>query len=130
MRVKYTGRVYKRIYRYMGSVRRPEAFEFRDNVIVVTIPFDRLDLGSDDQDNVLVNVQDDVQDEIDSDQIEQKIIKYCTVARSTQEITDALKIKGRKTVSRYIRKLLDKGKLAMTLPEKPNSRYQKYISIK
>ena len=111
-----------------------DVFDFRDNAIVISIPFDRLDLGSDVQDIVLDNVQDDVQDNVqdesDSDQIEQKIIKFCTTARSTQEITDVLKIKGCKTVSRYIRKLLDKGKLAMTLPEKPNSRYQKYISIK
>ena len=104
-------------------------FEFRDNAIVVSIPFDRLELDRSVQDDV----QDDVQDHIrhdTSDQLERKILEFCAIARSTVGITDSLKIKGRKTASRYIRKLLEKGKLAMTVPEKPNSKYQKYITIK
>jgi predicted HTH transcriptional regulator len=118
-----------------------EAFEFRDNAIVVTIPFNRLDLDNDVQDDAYVQddvqddayVQDDVQDNLDyitPDQIESKILELCTTARSALEITDNLRIKGRKTVSRYIRKLLNEGKIAMTLPEKPKSKNQKYIAIK
>ena len=112
-----------------------EAFDFKDNAIVVSIPFNRLDLDNDVQDDVQDDayVQDDVQDNLDyitPDQIESKILELCTTARSALEITDNLRIKGRKTVSRYIRKLLNEGKIAMTSPEKPKSKNQKYIAIK
>ena len=118
-----------------------EAFEFRDNAIVVTIPFDRLDLGSNTQDATQDATQDTTQDttiETSNDnsgsnirnQIEKQILDYCKTARSTREIADYLGVKERKTASKYIRSLLEKGQLSMTLPEKPNSKYQKYISIK
>ncbi len=32
-------------------------------------------------------------------------------------------------VTKYLRPLVDSGKLAMTLPEKPKSKYQKYYKI-
>ena len=126
-----SGRGVPRIVDIYGT----EAFDFKDNAIVVSIPFNRLDLDNDVQDDVQDDayVQDDVQDNLDyitPDQIESKILELCTTARSALEITDNLRIKGRKTVSRYIRKLLNEGKIAMTSPEKPKSKNQKYIAIK
>ena len=61
---------------------------------------------------------------------EQKIIKFCVIPRSTKEITEMLGYKERKSAMRYIRPLLDQGRIAMTVPDKPKSQNQKYITIK
>ncbi len=118
-----------------------DAFDFRDNAIVVSIPFNRLDLGSDTQADIQVSTQADTQastqvilgDIPEADNattIEQRILEYCAIPRSMKEIIDELGFKQRKSVSKYIRGLLEKGKIAMTLPDKPNSPNQKYIAIK
>ena len=87
---------------YIIKVYGKEVLDFRDNAIVVSIPFNRLDLD--------ISVQDHLCNET-SDLIERKILEFCATVRSTVEITDSLKIKGRKTASRYIRKLLEKVNL-------------------
>ena len=58
-----------------------------------------------------------------------RILAFCKNAHSTKESTDHLGFKERKSASKYIRILLDQGRLARTIPEKPNSKYQKYITI-
>lgn len=46
------------------------------------------------------------------------------------EISRYLGYKERKTVRKYIDPLLEQGRIAMTVPDKPNSPNQKYITIK
>ena len=46
------------------------------------------------------------------------------------ELTQLLHVKDRRTVKRIILPLLEQGRLAMRIPDKPNSRFQKYITIK
>lgn len=98
-----------------------EAFQFKDNAISVTIPFARLNLGK--------TTQDTTQDISDKADVLNRILAFCKNAHSTKEITDHLGFKERKSASKYIRILLDQGRLARTIPEKPNSKYQKYITI-
>ncbi len=43
---------------------------------------------------------------------------------------ELLQYRDRKTVRNHLSKLLEQGRIAMTIPEKPNSKYQKYIAIK
>lgn len=62
--------------------------------------------------------------------IEQKIMDFCKEPKSTKEIAAMLGYKERKSAARYIRPLLEKGRIAMTIPDKPNSQNQKYITIK
>jgi hypothetical protein len=46
---------------------------------------------------------------------------------SRKEILDALKLKDRKSLrERYIKPALEMELIEMTIPEKPNSRLQKY----
>ena len=62
--------------------------------------------------------------------IEEKVLQFCSEAKSIIEICDYLRFKDRRTVRKIINPLLELGRLAMTVPDKPNSRNQKYIAIK
>lgn len=76
----------------------------------------------DTQDDTQVNTQDDVAE---------KILLYCEIPRSKAEITTYLGYKDARGVARnHIQPLVQKGRLAMTIPDKPNSKNQKYITIK
>ena len=67
------------------------------------------------QDNTQVRIQD-------------KILVFCEIARSKQEIISYFGMKSAKSfTSHYLKPLLESGKLKMTIPNKPNSRNQKYI---
>ncbi len=71
-------------------------------------------------------------EDIENDtQIEQKIQQYCTQARTKEEIAEYL---GMTSVyymmNRYVKPMLKRGKLKMTMPEKPQSKFQKFIAVK
>jgi len=60
----------------------------------------------------------------------QTIIDFCSQARTRNEIQKFIGISNRAYFSREILKpLLDSGNLSMTIPNKPNSKNQKYIKI-
>lgn len=55
------------------------------------------------------------------------IIDFCSTARSMTEIMEHVGMKHRNNLKcRYINPLLESGFLVMTIPDKPNSRSQKY----
>ena len=61
----------------------------------------------------------------------QKVTEFCTEPKSIKEIIEFFGYKDRRSFNlRYIKPLLDEGKLKMTIPEKPRSRNQKYITVK
>jgi len=85
--------------------------------------------------NAQVNAQVKVSQVLDEKQnydvsIEEKALQFCPEAKSIIEICDYLGFKDRRTVRKIINPLLELGRLAMTVPDKPNSRNQKYIAIK
>lgn len=80
-----------------------EAFDFRQNSIVVTITFDRLDLGTTTQVNT--QVSEVKKDEGTLDSVSNKIIKFCEKPKSTKDITEYLGFKERKSTARYLKKL-------------------------
>ena len=104
------------------------AFRFTDNAITVTIPYNRLDLGGTPQVAPQVTPQDKY--EAAEDIVEEKIVGYCSMAKSAQEILAYLGLKDIKNLMVYIRRLLKQGRIARTIPDKPNSRNQKYIAIR
>lgn len=58
---------------------------------------------------------------------EEQILQFCTTPRSKKEIAEHMGYKNAKSFGiRYIRPMVESGKLAMTIPEKPSSRNQKY----
>ena len=63
--------------------------------------------------------------------IQDQILLYCTdEPKSILQIGDMLGYKDKKTVRKYLNPLLDQGLLARTVPDKPNSRNQRYITAR
>lgn len=108
-----------------------KAYEFRENSIVVTIPLNRLNLGSRTEGipPVVPPVNPSVDGAEDGADVEKKILKFCKQARNIREIMDYLEYKDKKTVRKYLSPLIQQGLIAMTIPDKPNSSKQKYIAI-
>lgn len=133
-----TGRGVPKITEVYGK----ETYEFRENSIVVSIPFTRVDVDEMTYDNTKNN-QDETkmtydklqmtydQSEMTYDKDEEKrILEFCIIPRTIHEIMDILGLKERKSARRHIKPLVEQGRLAMTLPETPKSKNQKYITIK
>ena len=62
--------------------------------------------------------------------IEERILVFCSEPKGIMEIAGLLGYGDKRTVRKYINPLLETGRLAMTVPDKPNSSKQKYITIK
>lgn len=60
--------------------------------------------------------------------VSNKILEFCTTARSKAEIMEYCGFKSTKNfTARYIKPLLESGQIKMTIPDKPKSQNQKYI---
>jgi len=59
--------------------------------------------------------------------IQERVISFCDVPRSTKELLDMAGRSDRTKFKRFVlRVLMDDGVLEWTIPDKPNSRHQKY----
>lgn len=73
--------------------------------------------------------QDNHQDN-HQDHIYEKILKYCIEAKSKKEIAQYMGFKDIGSFTRrYLTPLHDAGLIKMTIPEKPTSRNQKYVTV-
>lgn len=62
--------------------------------------------------------------------IEEKILTCCKEPKSKEEIAELLGIQTPYyVVTKYLKPLVASGKLAMTIPEKPKSKFQKFYTI-
>ena len=78
------------------------------------------------QDKAQDEAYDEAQDEIDI-----KIIEFCNKEKNIFEIMEYVGYKNRTRFRRdHIKPLVEKGLLKMTIPDKPTSKNQKYISKK
>ena len=60
----------------------------------------------------------------------QDLIQFCSIPRSRKEMQEFMGLTGRRNFSeRYIKPLLNAGKIEMTIPDKPNSKNQKYKKV-
>lgn len=58
-----------------------------------------------------------------------EILEYCKTPRSIKEILEFCGAKSRTTfIKNHLAPLISEGKLRMTIPDKPNSKKQKYTS--
>ena len=58
-----------------------------------------------------------------------EILEYCKTPRSIKEILEFCGVKSRTTfIKNHLAPLISEGKLRMTIPDKPNSKNQKYVS--
>lgn len=96
-----------------------------ESPIVVSIPYERLNLGSSTQETTQVNLADA---SLNEKQI--ATLKICEKPKSMLEISKALGFKERKSVNNYLRPLLERGRITMTVPDNPNSRNQRYVTIR
>ena len=96
-----------RILRAYGE----DCFKFTDNFIRITLP---------------ISVQDGTQSAPNVENID-KLIAFCTEERSFGEMLTFMDLTDRTKFRRkYIYPLLESGILEQTMPNKPNSRNQKY----
>ena len=62
--------------------------------------------------------------------VEENILKFCTIARSRAEIIEFCGFKSRSQfMTRYLTPLIESKKLKMTIPDKPKSKKQKYLTV-
>lgn len=101
----------------------------------MTIPFDKLGNAPADIGNAPVNAPADAPVNVpvngtSTDSDDEKILKYCDAPRGILEIGSLLGLKDKRSIHKRINQLLEQGRIAMTVPDKPNSPNQKYITIK
>ena len=64
------------------------------------------------------------------DKTQEKILQFCAEERMAKEIAEYC---GDKSVDRfkrnYLKPLVDSGKIKITIPDKPKSKSQRYISV-
>lgn len=62
--------------------------------------------------------------------IQETILRFCSIPRGRKEITEHCGYKDMRHFSaHFLKPLLESGKLQMTIPDKPNSRNQKYVAV-
>ena len=121
---EHTGRGVPRITEAYGK----DIIRFNENSIVVTIPFERL--GQEVYEGGKVTPQVERKIPYVSLPFENKILAICVTAKNMQEIADHMGVKDRKTVRKYLNPLIEQGRIARTILDKPNSRLQKYVTIR
>ena len=62
--------------------------------------------------------------------VKEKILVFCETAKNVLEIAEFLGYKDKRSVRKYLSPLVAAGRIAMTIPDKPNSKNQKYITIR
>jgi ATP-dependent DNA helicase RecG len=79
------------------------------------------------QDRVQVKEQVGIQDDVQV--IQNKILEYCVLPRSKTDIASHCGYKSIRSFTRiYLNPLLVSGLMQMTIPDKPTSRNQRYIT--
>lgn len=126
--VKEFGEGVDRIYRDMAEAGLPEP-EYRQSEFMLYATLKNKNWGKEDatwtsgeqvreQDGEQVKEQDDLE----------RLIEFCAVPRTRAEMMEFLGLSGRRSFSEhFLKPLITSGRLKMTIPDKPNSKNQKYV---
>ena len=136
---EHTGRGVPRITEVYGR----DTIKIKENSILVTIPYERLgeEVYAPDDGEITpvgaeitpvgakitpVGAEGDLKDASNED----KILAFCVEPKGIIEITEHLGYKEKRTTRKYLNPLIEQGRVARTIPDKPNSSKQKYITIR
>lgn len=100
-----------------------ETYEFRDNSIVVAIPFNKLATGTNGSVNAPVDVPVNAPVATQDSTQEEKILSFCREPKSISEILKMLGYTDKRTVRKYRNPLIEQCRAAMTEPDKSNIYY-------
>ena len=99
--------------------------EFSSTAMDFKVTFKNLNYDS----NLNDLVSDQVSDQVSPKDITQSILEFCSTEKNKQEICSFVGYKNLTYFTRkYLKPLILSGQLKMTVPSKPNSRNQKYIT--
>ena len=129
--VKEFGEGVDRVYRDMEEAGLPEpVYRQSDFMLYATLKNKNWGVeGSSWADTAHERAQDGAHDEA-QDKIE-KLLVFCSEPKTKKEIMEHLDFSSRRQFNeRYMKPLLQSGRLRMTLPEKPQSKNQRYVSTK
>ena len=79
---------------------------------------------------VFRNGNEVLEDEIDKTDIYSAVVRFCSVPRSRADITSFCGKSRYYTMSAIVQPLIEKGRLVMTIPEKPKSSNQRYVAAR
>ena len=117
---------YKYTKLYSGGT--PEFIEgdvFRTVIPLAPIAVEKV--GPQDETQVRTQVRTQVETQVT---LTEQILTFCSVPHSKAEIAEHCGYKNTKSFTkRYLRPLLDKGQLQMTIPDKPRSQHQEYMTV-
>lgn len=119
---------YKFTKLYSGGV--PQFVE--GDVFKTVIPLNEtatMKSGPKSNDQVSDQVSDRVSDQVGNDAVAENILEFCKTARTKKEISEHIGYKNLTYMTRtFLKPLLESNRLTYTIPEKPQSRLQKYIT--
>lgn len=129
--VKEFGEGVDRVFNDMEAAGLP-APEYRQSEFMLYATLKNKNWGKEDAswaDTAQDRAQDTAQDETQDKST--MILDFCIMPRTKQEIMDHMGFSSRRQFNeRYMKPLLEAGKLVMTIPDKPSSKNQKYVTIK